>query len=36
LKELSVSTFYLLDSFPVAAYDNIRIKRARILRGGAA
>lgn len=33
LKELSVSTNYLLDSFPVAACDNIRIKRARILRG---
>ncbi len=33
LKELSVSTNYLLDSFPVAACDNIRIARARILRG---
>ena len=33
LKELSASTNYLLDSFPVAACDNIRIKRARILRG---
>lgn len=33
LKELSVSTKYLLDSFPVAVCDNIRIKRARILRG---
>lgn len=33
LKGLSVSTDYLLDSFPVAACDNIGIKRARILRG---
>jgi hypothetical protein len=33
LKEVSASTNYLLDSFPVAACDNIRIKRARILRG---
>jgi hypothetical protein len=33
LKELSVSTTYLLDSSPVAACDNIRIERARILRG---
>jgi len=33
LKEMSTSTKYLLDSFPVAACDNIRIKRARILRG---
>jgi hypothetical protein len=33
LKELSVSTSYLLDSFPVAACDNIRIRRARIMRG---
>ena len=33
LKELSVSTNYLLDSFPVRVCDNIRIKRARILRG---
>ena len=33
LKELSPSTKYLLDSFPAAACDNIRIKRARILRG---
>ena len=33
LKELSPSTKYLLDSFPVAACDNIRIKRARLLRG---
>jgi hypothetical protein len=33
LKDLSVSTNYVLDSFPVAACDNIRIKRARILRG---
>jgi hypothetical protein len=33
LKEMSVSTRYLLDSFPVAACDNIRIQRARLLRG---
>lgn len=33
LKELSPSAKYLLDSFPVAACDNIRIKRARLLRG---
>jgi IS5 family transposase len=33
LKEMSASTKYLLDSFPVAACDNIRIKRARLLRG---
>ena len=33
LKELSASTNYLLDSFPVAVCDNIRIGRARILRG---
>ena len=33
LKELSVSANYRLDSFPVAACDNIRIRRARILRG---
>ena len=33
LKEMSISTKYLLDSFPVAVCDNIRIRRARILRG---
>jgi hypothetical protein len=33
LKEMSASTKYLLDSFPVAACDNIRIPRARLLRG---
>jgi hypothetical protein len=33
LKELNISTKYLLDSFPVAACDNIRIRRARLLRG---
>ena len=33
LKELSASANYLLDSFPVAVCDNIRIPRARILRG---
>ena len=33
LKELSPSTNYLLDSFPVAVCDNIRIPRARILQG---
>jgi hypothetical protein len=33
LKELTPSTKYLLDSFPVAVCDNIRIPRARILRG---
>jgi hypothetical protein len=33
LKELNVSTNFLLDSFPVAVCDNIRIPRAPILRG---
>ena len=33
LKELSPSTRYLLDSFPVAVCDNIRIKRCRVARG---
>ena len=33
LMELSASARYLLDSFPVAACDNIRIRRARLLRG---
>ena len=32
LKELSVSTRYLLDSFPVAICDNMRISRCRIVR----
>ena len=32
LKEASLSTKYLLDSFPVAAFDNIRIRRARASR----
>ena len=34
LKEASVSTKYLLDSFPVAVCDNIRISRCRLARGG--
>lgn len=33
LKEASVSTKYLLDSFPVAVCDNIRISRSRLIRG---
>lgn len=33
LKEASVSTRYLLDSFPVAVCDNIRISRCRLVRG---
>src|SRR3712207_3127028 len=33
LKELSISTKYPPDSFPLAACDNIRIQRARLLRG---
>ena len=33
LKELSASTNYLLDSFPVAVCDNIRISRCRLARG---
>jgi hypothetical protein len=33
LKETSPSTKYLLDSFPVAVCDNIRIKRCRLARG---
>jgi Transposase DDE domain len=33
LKELSISGHYLLDSFPVAVCDNIRIARSRIVKG---
>jgi hypothetical protein len=33
LKELSVSTKYLLDSFPVPVCDNIRISRSRLVKG---
>lgn len=33
LKEMSISTKYLLDSFPVAVCHNIRIKRCRLLKG---
>jgi hypothetical protein len=33
LKEMSVSAKYLLDSFPVATCDNIRISRSRLIRG---
>ncbi|MCA1850116.1 MAG: IS982 family transposase [Acidobacteria bacterium] len=33
LKEASVSTKYLLDSFPVPVCDNIRIARSRLARG---
>jgi hypothetical protein len=33
LKDASVSTKYLLDSFPVAVCDNIRISRCRLARG---
>jgi hypothetical protein len=33
LKEASVSTKYLLDSFPVAVCDNMRISRCRLIRG---
>jgi hypothetical protein len=33
LKEANISTKYLLDSFPVAVCDNIRIKRCRLARG---
>ncbi len=33
LKEASTSTKYLLDSFPVAVCDNIRISRSRLVRG---
>lgn len=33
LKEINLSTKYLLDSFPVAVCHNIRIKRCRLLKG---
>jgi hypothetical protein len=33
LKQANISTQYLLDSFPVALCDNIRIKRCRMVRG---
>ena len=33
LKEATVSSRYLLDSFPVAVCDNIRISRSRLVRG---
>jgi hypothetical protein len=33
LKQMSVSGHYLLDSFPVAVCDNIRIARSRMLKG---
>lgn len=33
LKQMSTSTKYLLDSFPVAVCDNIRIARSRIVKG---
>jgi hypothetical protein len=33
IKELSTSCCYLIDSFPVAVCDNIRIPRCRLLRG---
>jgi DDE family transposase len=33
LKEASISTRYLLDSFPVAVCDNIRISRCRLVKG---
>ncbi len=33
LKEASVSSRYLLDSFPVAVCDNIRLSRSRLMRG---
>ena len=32
LKEASASTKYLLDSFPVAVCDNMRISRCRLVR----
>jgi hypothetical protein len=34
LKEVSISTKYLLDSFPVPVCDNIRISRSRLATGG--
>jgi hypothetical protein len=33
LKELSLSTKYMLDSFPVAVCQNVRITRSRLVRG---
>ena len=33
LKQMSTSTHYLLDSFPVAVCDNIRISRSRLVKG---
>lgn len=33
LKEASVSPRFLLDSFPVAVCNNIRISRSRLMRG---
>ena len=33
LKQMSTSTMYLLDSFPVAVCDNIRIARCRLVKG---
>lgn len=33
LKQMSASGHYLLDSFPVAVCDNIRIQRSRLIRG---
>lgn len=35
LKDLNVSGKYLIDSFPVAVCDNIRISRCRLLKGEA-
>lgn len=35
LKELNTSCVYLIDSFPVAVCDNIRIARSHLLRGEA-
>ncbi len=33
LKQLNTSARYLIDSFPVAVCDNIRIRRCRLLKG---
>ena len=35
IKELNAGSVYLMDSFPVAVCDNIRIARCRLLRGQA-
>jgi len=35
LKQLNTSCSYLIDSFPVAVCDNIRIDRCRLLQGEA-